>query len=67
MNNSMWKVVNTIQQEKYVAKNLNFVEVDLKKKNTKFAFIRKMVKILSENLNSLNILISYYQFSFVLI
>ena len=63
----MWKVVNTIQQEKYVAKNLNFVEVDLKKKNTKFAFIRKMVKILSENLNSLNILISYYQFSFVLI
>ena len=67
MNNSMWKVVNTIQQEKYVAKNLNFVEVDLKKKPTKFAFIRKMVKILSENLNSLNILILYYQFSFVLI
>ena len=31
----MWKVVNTIQQEKYVAKNLNFVEVDLKKKKHK--------------------------------
>lgn len=28
MNNSMWKVVNTIQQEKYVVKNINFVEVD---------------------------------------
>ena len=28
MNNSMWKVVNTIQQEKYVVKSINFVEAD---------------------------------------
>ena len=44
MNNSMWKVVNTIQQEKYVAKNLNFVEVDLKKNPQNLHLLEKWLK-----------------------
>lgn len=36
----MQKVVNTIQQEKYAVKNINFAEVDFLKKN-KFSFTKK--------------------------